>query len=1157
MPKSPTEESKLSAPDVLAQSALSIRELFQGVDSPTTLPLRGDDQSARSHEIAVVGQELSEKQSLQLREFVLEQEVHQDTLVQLAWGVLLNRYGAGPDVLFDANWSSAQGRPDRSSDTVGPHSAKLPVRVQMDPDQTIRETLRAHFIWQMEMRQHLGTPLEELQPPSTSPYQTRVICEPNRPDAESRYPLCLTFEDNRASGDNDGFSNLVSLDYDTGLYDAQTANQLLDNYCHILIALTKNLDRPLRELDVLSPAMRQRLIDQQCAREQPPLQPSVLARVLEQCESQPQRLAIGTFDGPSMTYGQLGQRVKQLARTLRRRGVAEGDIVAIHVKRSIEAVVAMLAVNAAGGAFLPLDVRSPVERRLYMLEDARVGLVLMDGWEQLETDIEKLRVDQEFELSSTDNDSAVELPAEPTPTDGLAYVIYTSGSTGKPKGVCIQHRALANHIFQTKELFELKVDDRALLFGSLSFDSSLEETFTPLAFGASVWLRNDEMVSSARAFFEHVKEQGVTIMTLSTAFWHQLIHSQLAWPDCVRIVEVGGERIDPGFHSRFRESVDDDVRFINSYGPTEATVACTFYDDRAGDHDATVLPIGGPMGGASCFILDDNLVPVPLGVEGQLYVGGAGLARGYLHREALTAERFIAHPFRDQGRLYATGDLVRHTQRGNIVYIDRIDHQVKVQGYRVELGEIETLLRSHQAVEEAVVIPLQISEEGGMRLQAFAQVPEEGLVDSTDLKQFVADALPAYMVPRQLDVLSSLPQTPAGKVDRQALIASTKVAATNKQSGQHAAGWAAKVDDPLQEKLLGIWSEMLREPISDPHVDFFEIGGDSLLAVRLFTEIERELQVQCSPHEFFKEPTVAALARLVRDENGTDFKSPLLPLYPEPADVQPLFFAPTVSGHVADYFHLAESLKGVVPMYGLQMRGLRDGDDIHDDLRDAAKFYIGRMREVQPEGPYSLAGYSAGGTVCLAIAEALHEQGECTDLLLMLDAVPPKIHFASPFSNPRRLWRLCRTTIDRIQELTEEENFFANLVNRGKPALQRLWAKVWPGAKDPELQVEDLFNRSGLSELTREEALRMQAHLETTIDFQPRGCPLDVVLVRCANDPFEGPFERDLGWSQAIAGDTTIEVISVRHNDFLDKKHVEPLAEIMKRHLQARADANG
>ena len=503
----------------------------------------------------------------------------------------------------------------------------------------------------------------------------------------------------------------------------------------------------------------------------------------------------------------------------------------------------------------------------------------------------------------------------------------------------------------------------------------------------------------------------------------------MPWPESIRVVVVGGERLDPGLHAKFRELVDDQVCCINSYGPTEATVACTAYVDAEGDHDSTMLPIGRPMGGASCFVLDENLVPVPPGVAGQLYVGGAGLARGYLYRESLTAERFIVHPFRPNSRLYATGDVVRHTAKGNLVYIDRIDNQVKVQGFRVELGEIETRLRSHQEVEEAVVVPVSLGES--TRLMAFVQSSGQERVNENELQEFLGDTLPAYMVPRRIEVLSELPQAPSGKVDRQALIAMSTGLSTQGLATQN----LTEVNDPLHRKLLGIWSEMLKEPISDPRADFFEVGGDSLLAVRLFVEIESELQVQCNPQKFFSDPTVETLAKLIRSNETTDFEAALLPLAEDPADVRPLFFAPTISGRVTDYFHLSDLLKGTAPMYGLQMRGLRDGEEMHDNIRDAAEFYIERMREIQPKGPYSLAGYSAGGTVSLAIAEALHEQGETTDLLLMLDVVPMGINIASPFSSPRRLWRLGSTTIDRIKELFEEEDFFRNLINRGKPCL--------------------------------------------------------------------------------------------------------------------------
>ena len=1137
-------------------AAPSVQQLLDEVSSPTLLPLNSKWQQ-RSYQISFVRQKIDETSYAQVRNGLLEAAIDEDSLVQFAWAVLLRRYGAKTAVLFGGSYSTRDSEEFSGlSNFVGPCGARVPVSVKVDPDQTISNALKGLHAQQLTMREELWG-RQEIQPRLKDMVQTDVTFERNRFASDSskdnqwqrrRFvssspwgcPLSLLVEE-------DGTGLSVSLNYDTGVYDSQIATQLLDEYCHILVSLIKDLSQPLGELDLMSPRMREHLIDQQCAREQSYSHPSALTRIMEQCDLRPADLAIGDFQDSSVSFGELKQRISALAQTLHGHGVREGDIVAIHVDRSIEAIVSMLATHAAGAAFLPLDVTSPVERRVYMLEDAQVRLVLMDGSTELETNVKTLRVDEELDVDS--KSSLEDLPSEPTPADGLAYVIYTSGSTGKPKGVCIEHGSLANHITQTAELFELSPKDRWLQFSSLSFDSSMEEVFVSLAMGASLWLRSNEMVASARSFFDGVEEKSLTVVTLTTAFWHQLVHSQANWPESLRLVLVGGERVDPGLHARFRESVGEQVRFINSYGPTEATVACTSYDDKEGDHDTTVLPIGRPMGGASCFVLDENLIPVPQGVEGQLYVGGTGLARGYLNRESLTAERFIDHPFRPNARLYATGDVVRHTAKGNLVYIDRIDHQVKVQGFRVELGEIETRLRSHLAVEEAVVVPVIMG--GTTRLEAFVQVPDSRQVDANKLREFVGETLPAVMVPRKVEILSALPQTPAGKVDRQALADMCTERSVQKSGEQETT--SSEVDDPLHEKLLSIWSEMLRAPISDTAANFFNVGGDSLMAVRLFVEIERELQVQCNPQQFFTEPTIEALAKLIRSDNMTDFKAPLVTLAEGPADVRPLFFAPTISGQVADYFHLAELLKGVVPMFGLQMRGLRDGEEIHGSLREAADFYIERMREVQPKGPYCLAGYSAGGTVALAIAEALHEQGETTDPMLMIDAVPPAIHIASPFSSPRRLWRLFRTTVDRFQELFEQEHFLRNLIARGKPAAQRLWAKVWPSAKEPEIHVDDLFQRAGVSELTAEESARMQAHLDTTMEFEPRNYPLDVVLLRSSHDPFEGPFEYDLGWSQAITGNTEIEVIPLRHHDVLDKNHIQPMADIVKKHLNARS----
>ena len=1136
----------------------SIQRMLDGIKTSTSLPLYLNDDGQRSHCISDVHLEFPSELCEKMRQCAYEAEVSDTALIQLGWGILLQRYGAGKDLLFGGVWTTP--RNGAFSDVVAPSTVKLPVRLQLESDQTVRNMLQSLHADHLALQKYRWTPLQDIQQIHNGGerlFETYVAYEHASFENElsqlagwqqrkfwsrshSRESLSLKVQET-------GDSLSLTLRYDTGLYDKETAAQLLDDYFHILTALIRQSDQPLRNLDVLSPAMRTQWVDPQCAREQTPPKDSTLVRILSQCESRPEALAIRALQqGLTVSYGELGQRVNRLARILRAEGVREGDIVAIHVSRSVEAIVSMLAIHAAGAAFLPLDLNSPADRRTYMLEDSQVRLMLMDGSATLDTPVQKLRVDQKFDDIA--DDALPDLPNSLTPPDGLAYVIYTSGSTGKPKGVCIEHGSLANHIVQMTKLFELSLDDRSVQFASLAFDASLEEVFTTLATGASLWLRDEEMATSARAFFDRVAENELSVISLTTAFWHQLVHSQMAWPDCVRLVVVGGERADPRMHAQFRQLVKDHVRFINAYGPTETTIACTCYDDAEGDHDLNVLPIGRPLGGVSCFVLDENLVPVPPQVEGQLYVGGAGVARGYLRRDELTTERFIAHPFRPNAgprdRLYATGDIVRRTPKGNLIYVDRIDNQVKVQGYRVELGEIETCLRNYQGIEEAVVLPLSLPGGGGTRLVAFAQAAETE-VDSNELRDFVRSELPAFMVPRQVEVLRTLPYTAVGKVDRQALIKR----ASELPKKEPIPG----VDDPLQTQLLHIWSEILKVRVTDPSSDFFLLGGDSLMAVRLFTEIERELGMQCMPQEFFKNPTVEALAQTIREHDGTDFKAPLVKLAEGSADVLPLFVAPTVSGQVADYFHLADALGDSVPIYGLQMRGIRSGETIHDNLRDAARFYVERMREVQPEGPYRILGFSAGGVVSLAIAEVLHEQGEQTEFLGMMDSVPANIEIAAPFSSPRRMWRFGCTLVDRFRELLEGKNVVRNFFKRAVPALQRIWAHIWPSAKEPEIEVVALFERSGIvTGLTSEEANRMQAHLDTMTKFRAQGYPIDIVLIRSKYDPLEGPHQNNLGWDQAVTGNIQIESVPVRHYDMVAKGKLKPVAKMIRRYLTAR-----
>ena len=373
-----------------------------------------------------------------------------------------------------------------------------------------------------------------------------------------------------------------------------------------------------------------------------------------------------------------------------------------------------------------------------------------------------------------------------------------------------------------------------------------------LAAGATLVVRNDAMTNSARRFFDAVLAEGLTVLDLPTAFWHQLVRAEnLKWPSCVRLVVVGGEQASPEAHRRFRAADTGHIRWLNTYGPTETTITSTCYDDEDGDHTAEFIPIGRPLPGVSHFVLDQYMRLAPVGQAGQLYIGGAGLALAYLNREELTRQQFVEHPFRQGARLYATGDRVLRTDAGFYVYLGRRDNQVKVRGFRVELGEVEARLRQHPAVSEAAVVVHKRSVEEGSPV-GFV-VADQRAVSAAQLREHLAATLPSYMVPSRLVIMSSLPTMHSGKIDRLAL-AELDISEPGESEPPRPAA------DPLLPSLLRIWTLLLDRPVTDTSASFFDLGGDSLLVVQMFSEIEMRLGRTCDAPAFFENPNVSNLA---------------------------------------------------------------------------------------------------------------------------------------------------------------------------------------------------------------------------------------------------------------------------------------------------------
>jgi amino acid adenylation domain-containing protein len=680
-----------------------------------------------------------------------------------------------------------------------------------------------------------------------------------------------------------------ALEYATALFDRGTALRMIGHFRTLLAAACAAPDARVTDLPLLSAV---EVDDALRAWEGPALHtvPATLhARIAAQAARTPDAIAIdgGSMDGGAVrvTYAQLEARANGVARGLRARGVGRGALVAIRAERSVETVAAVLAVLKAGGAYLPLDPAYPAERQAYMLADSRAALLLdatgagaPHGYAGPVADLAELAASAQTPPEPAPAIPCSQFPVPCSPED-LAYVIYTSGSTGRPKGVAVPHHALSAYVDAARQAYGLTPADRFLQFAPLSFDSSVEELFAPLAAGATMVLRDGEMMESVDGFWRACARQQLTITSLPTAYWHEVAaameHAAPVIPPSLRVMIVGGERALPErvaqwrrgtaspAHPLTRSPVHPAVRLINSYGPTETTVAATLHTVDSSDESA--VPIGRPMPGYRVRVLDASLRPVPAGVPGELFVGGVGVARGYLHRPGATAERFVPDPFAAEpgARLYAAGDLVRWAADGTLHFLGRTDDQVKVRGFRIEPGEIESLLRRHPSVRDAVVA-VREDVPGDRRLVAYV-VSEDGDRCIEPLRAALRAELPAYMVPSAFVALDALPIGPSGKIDRRVLPAP-------RSNDAPAAGV------PLSRReaeVAEVWREVLGADAIAPDDNFFDLGGNSLLLIRLAGRLKDQLGSTATAVDLFRFPTVRTLAaHLAADRDDAPAASP-------------------------------------------------------------------------------------------------------------------------------------------------------------------------------------------------------------------------------------------------------------------------------------------
>ncbi|MFD8815941.1 amino acid adenylation domain-containing protein, partial [Streptomyces sp. NPDC059627] len=645
-----------------------------------------------------------------------------------------------------------------------------------------------------------------------------------------------------------------------------------------------------------------------------------------------------------------------------------------------------LGVVKAGGAFLPIDPGYPAERIDATLADARPVVVLTTTAHAAASGADWLAVDVPELLSGwderpvTDTDrTAPLLPEHP------AYVMYTSGSTGRPKGVVIPHRGVVNLLlWMASQQFPYQLDgsDRVMLKTPAVFDPSVWEIFWPLIVGARLIVARPDGHRDPRYLAELIVRQKVTVTKFVPSMLPVFLDA--AGPETcesLRLVFAGGEALSADLRDRFLAALD--ARLINPYGPTEASVITSLWECDP-DRDGDVVPIGRPMGNTRAFVLDAGLGPVPPGVAGELYVAGSGLARGYLDRPGLSAERFVANPFGAPGeRMYRTGDVVRWSAEGVLQFVGRADDQVKIRGFRVEPGEIEAVLAGHGAVAQAAVIARE-DVAGDKRLVAYVvpaadptgeQNPSEL---SRALRHFAGSRLPAYMVPAAVVVMDAFPMTVNGKLDRKALPAPGYLASA---AGRTAPATAA------EGMLCTLFSETLNVAEVGVNDSFFELGGHSLLAARLVGRIRAITGIELPLRKVFEAPTAAGLAEVIGQSARSSGTDVLLPFRVQ-GDNPPFFCVHGGRGLGWEYLYLAQTAPAGQPVYGIQARGM-DGRTVPPkSLSEMAADYVEQIRTVQPLGPYRLLGWSFGGLVAHAMAVQLQAVGQEIEALVVLDGFP-------------------------------------------------------------------------------------------------------------------------------------------------------------------------
>ncbi|MDB9396155.1 non-ribosomal peptide synthetase [Microcystis aeruginosa] len=941
--------------------------------------------------------------------------------------------------------------------------------------------------------------------------------------------------------------------YSTDLFAAPTINQMGQHFQNLLTAIAANPNMGIFELSMLSDEERYQLLSLwNETHTDYPSDKCIHQLFEEQVKRTPDAVAVVCSE-QKLTYNELNCRANQLAHYLRKLGVKPEELVGICLERSLDMIVGLLAILKVGGAYVPIDPDYPQERISFMLQDTQVKIILT--CESLQNSLPNhqaivICLDKDWpqinQTSQENLNSAVSAA-------NLAYVIYTSGSTGKPKGVEVIHRSVNRLLFGVNYA-HLDATQRFLQMAPIAFDASTFEIWGALLHGARCVIFTED-IPTATSLRNAIDKHGITILWLTAALFNKIIDDNSQALSGIKQLLIGGEALSVAHVHKALETLPL-TQIINGYGPTESTTfTCCYPIPKQLEATIKSIPIGCPISNTQVYILDNYLQPVPIGVVGELHIAGAGLAKGYLNRPELTQEKFIPNPFEkdevipptplnkggnEPSKLYKTGDLARYLPDGNIEYVGRIDNQVKIRGFRIELGEIESVLSQNQAVQSSCVI-VREDNPGEKQLVAYI-VPKLGVkLTSGDLRQFLSDKLPGYMVPGAFVLLEFFPLTANGKIDRRALKAPSNTSDSDR---------FIEARNQLELKLVQIWSKVLKIDKISVHDNFFDLGGHSLLAPYLITQIKEQLGKEIAVTTLFQNPTIEQLATIIKTGLDSSNQSCLVPIQPH-GSKPPFFCVPGAGGRPFYFYHLGRYLGQDQPFYSFENDLYQQFGEI-TRIEDIASIYLKAMQDLQPQGPYFLGGHSYGGNVAFEMAQQLVNQGQQVALLAIIDSSAPTYKDKQilldyiNWDHARWLAEVSKgieVYLDKTIDISYETLQVLTVEEQLKYALNffKLANMLPPNAETRQLEkIVQAYKTSCLC----------------LIDYLPKQIyPGKITIIRAgeelADDPNKDLIAGDcedssLGWSEFSTEPVEIHFVLGNHVSIMVEPHVQILAEELK-----------